>query len=63
MKHLLPLLLAALLALAAVSPAMAEEEKVLNVLTWAEYFDYDTLLAPFEAETGIRVDYSYFDSN
>ena len=63
MKHLLPLLLAVLLALAAVSPAMAEEEKVLNVLTWAEYFDYDTLLAPFEAETGIRVDYSYFDSN
>lgn len=61
MKRLLPLLLALLLAIPAF--ATAEEEKVLNILTWAGYFDYDTIIAPFIEETGIKVNYDYFDSN
>lgn len=36
--------------------------KVLNLYSWAEYFP-DTVLEQFEAETGIKVNYSYFDSN
>lgn len=61
MKRLIPLLLALLMVLP--SMASAEEEKVLNILTWADYIDYDTILAPFEAETGIKTNYDYFDSN
>lgn len=62
-KRLSALVLALLLALSACGVASAAEEKVLNVFTWASYFDYDTILAPFTAQTGIRVNYDYFDSN
>lgn len=61
MKKLVSLLIVLLLAIPTLAPA--EEEKVLNILTWAEYISYDDIIAPFEAETGIRVDYSFFDSN
>ena len=61
MKKMLLLLLVLMLALPAAMHA--EEEKVLNILTWAEYIDYDDIIAPFEQETGIRIDYSFFDSN
>lgn len=64
MKKLLALVLSLLLAVSAFgAAAYAEEEKVLNVFTWALYFDYDTLLAPFAEETGIQINYDYFDSN
>ncbi|MCL1795980.1 MAG: spermidine/putrescine ABC transporter substrate-binding protein [Clostridia bacterium] len=61
MKKMLLLLLILLLA----SPVAlhAEEEKVLNILTWAEYIDYEDIIAPFEQETGVKIDYSFFDSN
>lgn len=36
--------------------------RVLNLYSWAEYFP-DPVLRQFEAETGIRVNYSVFDSN
>lgn len=63
-KRLLSLLMVLSLCLSVfVMPAAAEEEKVLNVFTWATYFDQDTVLAPFTAETGIKVNYDYFDSN
>ena len=57
------LILALALALAlAVPAALAEEEKVLNIYTWAGYFD-ETTLAQFQQETGIQVNYSVFASN
>jgi putrescine transport system substrate-binding protein len=51
----------AAVALAAV-PAMAEEEKVLNIYNWSDYIAEDTL-KNFEKETGIKVRYDNFDSN
>ena len=61
MKRMLSLLLILLIALPVM--ASAEEAKELNIFTWAEYIDYETILKPFEEETGIRVNYNYFDSN
>lgn len=61
MKRLMPILLALLLLVPSMAPA--EEEKVLNILTWAEYINYPTILEPFEAEYGVRVNYDFFDSN
>ena len=48
MKKLIALLMCLLLALPAFS--LAEEEKVLNILSWVGYIDDDTLAA-FEEET------------
>ena len=63
MKKICLLLAAALFAAALLGgAALAEEEKVLNVFTWAGYFD-ETTLAQFEDETGIKVNYSVFASN
>ena len=59
MKKLVALMLCALLALP--SLALAEEEKVLNILSWEGYVDSDTLAA-FEEETGIDVVWSPMDS-
>jgi len=57
------LILVLALVFALVLPAtLAEEEKELNIFTWATYFD-ETTLAMFEEETGIKVNYSYFASN
>ncbi|MFO1338153.1 MAG: extracellular solute-binding protein [Burkholderiaceae bacterium] len=53
--------LACLLAAAAL-PAVAEEDKVLNVYNWAEYIG-ETTVRDFEKETGITVRYDNFDSN
>ena len=53
---------AALLALAAMGSAHADEEKVLNVYNWSNYIAPDTV-ANFEKETGIKVRYDVFDSN
>ncbi len=63
MKRMLPILLALMLLLSACAPAGAEEEKVLNILTWADYINGDEILSPFTAETGIKINYDYFDSN
>ena len=69
MKKLTSLLLSLLLLLpfAALSAqgeaAPGDEEKVLNILTWAEYINRPSVLDPFEKETGIKVNYDYFDSN
>ena len=57
----LALILAFVLVLLVFS-ASAEEEKTLNIYTWAGYFD-ETTLAQFRDETGIHVNYSVFASN
>jgi len=61
MKKLLSILLTSLMLLGLV-PAMAEEEPVLNVFSWATYID-DNTIARFTQETGIRVNYSTFLTN
>ena len=48
--------------------AMAEtvnqvDEPVLNIFTWEGYIDYSTVIQPFEAETGIKINYATFASN
>ena len=65
MKKGFTLLLAvAMLALFVLpSAVLAEEEKVLNVLTWEGYIDGDTIINPFTAETGIKINYATFSSN
>ena len=52
----------ALGALLIASPALAQEEAVLNVYNWSDYIAEDTI-ANFEAETGIKVNYDVYDSN
>ncbi|OXJ20010.1 polyamine ABC transporter substrate-binding protein [Burkholderia sp. AU6039] len=42
--------------------ARADEEKVLNLYNWSNYFAPDTL-AGFEKETGIKVRYDAYDSD
>jgi putrescine transport system substrate-binding protein len=49
-------------ALVQAPPALAEEEKVLNIYNWADYIAPDTI-KNFEKETGIKVRYDNFDSN
>lgn len=44
-----------------VTPAMAEEEKVLNIYFWFEYIP-DSIIKGFEKETGIKVNLDTFDS-
>ncbi len=59
MKKSLAIALGALLA---ASPAIAQEEPVLNVYNWSDYIAEDTI-ANFEAETGIKVNYDVYDNN
>ena len=60
-KLLSGLALAGLMGLAA-SPAVAQEEKVLNIYNWSDYIAEDTI-QNFEKETGIKVRYDTFDNN
>lgn len=48
--------------MASLTLVVAEEEKVLNVFTWATYID-DVTVANFTAETGIKINYTTFGSN
>ena len=43
-------------------PALAQEEKILNIYNWSDYIADDTV-KNFEKETGIKVRYDLFDSN
>ena len=47
---------------AAAAPAAAAEEKVLNIYNWPDYIAKD-MVANFEKETGIKVNYQTFESN
>lgn len=63
MKKLVSMLLALLLLAGLALPlARAEEEKVLNLFTWATYID-DATVAKFTEQTGIKVNYATFASN
>jgi putrescine transport system substrate-binding protein len=42
--------------------AQAEEEKVLNLYTWADYIGEDTI-SNFEERTGIKVNHDVYQSN
>lgn len=59
MNRMLALALGALMA---ASPALAQEEAVLNVYNWSDYIAADTI-ANFTAETGIKVNYDVYDNN
>jgi putrescine transport system substrate-binding protein len=50
------------LAASVATPALADEEKVLNIYNWSDYIADDTI-ANFEKETGIKVRYDLFDNN
>jgi putrescine transport system substrate-binding protein len=43
-------------------PAVAAEEKILNVYNWPDYIAAD-MIANFEKETGIKVNYQTFENN
>lgn len=58
MKKLLCVLLAALLVL----PAAALADEIVNVFNWEDYID-ESVLAQFEEETGIKVNYMRFTDN
>jgi putrescine transport system substrate-binding protein len=49
-------------AAAAVAAAGGGEEKVLNIYNWPDYIT-DDMVANFEKETGIKVNYQTFESN
>ncbi len=49
-------------AFVAPTPAVAQEEKVLNVYNWSNYIADDTI-KNFEKETGIKVRYDVYDTN
>lgn len=66
MKKLFALLLALMLMMsvcAAAETVNQKDEAVLNIFTWEGYIDYSTVIQPFEAETGIKVNYATFASN
>ncbi len=44
------------------APALVAEEKVLNVYNWPDYIAKD-MVASFEKETGIKVNYQTFENN
>ena len=65
MKKLFVLLLtlAMLFTCAQAETVNAKDEAVLNIFTWEGYIDYETVIKPFEEETGIKVNYATFASN
>lgn len=65
MKKLLCMLLALLTigGCALAETENAADEAVLNIFTWEGYIDYETVIKPFEQETGIKVNYATFSSN
>jgi putative spermidine/putrescine transport system substrate-binding protein len=62
-KHWLPAIAALGLSLCLLAgQSHAEEEKVLNLYNWSDYFAPDTL-SEFQKETGIKVRYDAYDSD
>lgn len=62
MRAIATIAAAAIALLAAAAPAMAAEEKVVNVYNWSDYVAPDTL-ERFTRETGIKVNYDVYDDN
>jgi putrescine transport system substrate-binding protein len=69
-KHILAVAISALALVAcgkkeepvAAAPAPAAEEKVLNIYNWPDYIP-EGMIAAFEKETGIKVNYDTFETN
>ena len=61
LSNVLMMLMVSTTVLCAV-PALAQEEKILNIYNWADYIADDTV-KNFEKETGIKVRSDYFDGN
>jgi spermidine/putrescine transport system substrate-binding protein len=55
-------ILISLLSLLPMQTTSAGQDNIVNVYTWAEEIPY-SIIAQFEKETGIRVNYSSFDAN
>lgn len=62
MKRFLTSFLCGLISLLFSSVILAEDPNILNVYNWSNYMP-DTLLAQFEKETGIHVNYSTYSGN
>lgn len=56
------LILATALTLGLATAVAAEDQKVVNVYNWSDYFD-PAYLKKFEEKTGIKVNYDVYDSN
>ena len=65
MKKFFALLLALVMmsACAVAETVNQKDEAVLNIFSWEGYIDYETVIKPFEEETGIKVNYATFASN
>lgn len=61
-KEELPAPVAAPVASAPATAPVNTEEKVLNIYNWADYIP-DGMIATFEKETGIKVNYDSFETN
>jgi len=61
-REILGTLATGLILVSGAGPAVADEEKVLNIYNWSDYIADDTI-ANFEKETGIKVRYDTYDNN
>ena len=61
-REILGTMAAGLVLVTGAAPALADEEKVLNIYNWSDYIADDTI-ANFEKETGIKVRYDTYDNN
>ena len=60
--HIFGFFVAAIIALGMLTPAAAQNERVVNVYNWSDYID-PKVLQDFTKETGIKVQYDTFDAN
>ncbi|HPE62129.1 MAG: polyamine ABC transporter substrate-binding protein [Thiothrix sp.] len=62
-KGVVSVVLTAFISMTAIAMATAQaDERVVNVYNWSDYID-DSVLASFQKDTGIKVNYDVFDSN
>lgn len=62
MKKFFSVFCVLLMTIAMALPAVADEDKVLNIYCWSEYLPQDAL-EQFSEETGIKVKYTSYESN
>jgi spermidine/putrescine transport system substrate-binding protein len=61
-KKVISLILTAMLVLAALSGCSGEKKQEINLYTWADYVPLD-VITQFEEKTGIKVNYTNFETN
>lgn len=62
MKKFIAVAMALIVSAGILSGCGTEKKNEINLYTWAEYVPSD-VIKDFETETGIKVNYSYFDTN